>query len=97
MLRVALGMEAATDMGGVGGGAGDALKSKTIETLHVNTLIAQTLINKALEKGAAGQGMGTNFVDASVNQTTDARQNNATYQNTPLDNPNKMIGALNSF
>ena len=94
ILREALGVQAATDMGGMGGGAGEALKSKTIETLHVNTLIAQTLINIALDKGAAGQGGNNVAVD---NRSVDARQttSNANFTSTPMTNQTPAIAALN--
>ena len=97
MLKEALGVKAVAGMEGRGGGAGESLKSKTIETLHVNTLVAQTLITRALEKSAvavAGPVPGTVINAPSANQYT----NNV--MSTPqlaLSNENAAIAIMAKY
>jgi hypothetical protein len=78
ILREALGVQAVTDKGTAAGGAGkqQAFKLTKVNRLTVNTLIAEKLISRAVEKSAAGQGGSITVSDQSVKQATDARSTN---------------------
>jgi hypothetical protein len=78
ILREALGVQAVTDKGTAAGGAGkqQAFKLTKVNRLTVNTLIAEKLISRAVEKSAAGQGGSIIVSDQSVKQATDARSTN---------------------
>jgi len=94
VLKEALYMQVSADMGGMGG-AGDALKGPNINKLTVNTLVAEKLISRAVEKSAAGQGTSTNIVDASVSNTQDARKMSANFNAANTQNTDPTIAALN--
>ena len=51
-----------------------------IGKLTVNTLVAEKLISRAVEKSAAGQGESLTVSDQSFKQTTDARSYQSVFE-----------------
>ena len=92
MMRKALGGAAATEMGGSGGGR--SARFSKVNRMQVNTIVAQRLINRAIEKGATGQGGNNVVTDASIKQSTDARSYNQTITSTEMSNSNRVVAAL---
>ena len=95
MMRLALGGAAATEMGGGSSGKQQSFKLTRVNRLHVNTLVAQRLINRAIEKGANDQG-GSNI---NVGGNTNVRGGNTTTitnQEVALSNENSAVRKLNS-
>ena len=75
LLRQAMGMK--TEKPGSAAVQGAATE---IGKLTVNTLVAEKLISRAVEKSAAGQGESLTVSDQSFKQTTDARSYQSVFE-----------------
>ena len=96
-LREALGVQAATDMGGAGGSAGkqQAFRLSRVNRLNVNTLVAQRLISRAIEKSADAGAAAPTLVSAPTTSVVD-RSSTMTNNTVSLSNPSRTLAAVNA-